>query len=308
MPIFNPVKVLTSKVKPISSTHRYYLVSFLLFASCEKTMVTDPNYEKEVMNFRQRRVAFLKSEKGYINLVGLFWLREGENSFGSGADNDMVFPAEFPDNFGVAIKSGGSVKFDYSQPVTHNDQEDLASLTFLLDERPNLFSWKSFQWFILESGGNYAVRLRNFENPALKKTLNLNFYPVDNDWRIMGEYEAYPETRTRSVTNVRDIKYDQQTPGIITFKRNGKKYSLESNTSGESMSVIFMDGTTGQETFSGGRFLLLDKPDDQGNIILDFNKALNFPCAFNAFTTCPVPPEKNRLTLMVSAGERAYIY
>ncbi|SVE31310.1 uncharacterized protein METZ01_LOCUS484164, partial [marine metagenome] len=102
--------------------------------------------------------------------------------------------------------------------------------------------------------------------------------------------------------------YDQQAPGIITFKRNGKKYSLEPNTSGESMSVIFMDGTTGQETFSGGRFLLLDKPDDQGKIILDFNKALNFPCAFNAFTTCPVPPEKNRLTLMVSAGERAYIH
>ena len=294
--------------KRISSTHRYYLVSLLLVMSCEKTMVAYPNYEREIINFRQSRVTFLKSEKGYINLVGLFWLREGENSFGSGADNDMVFPAEFPENFGVAIKSGDSIKFDYSQPVNHNDQEYLAGLTFLLDERPNLFSWKSFQWFILESGGNYAVRLRNFENPALKKTLNLNFYPVDNDWRIMGEYEAYPETRTRSITNIRDIKYDQQTPGIITFKRNGKKYSLESNTSGESMSVIFMDGTTGQETFSGGRFLLLDKPDDQGKIILDFNKALNFPCAFNAFTTCPVPPEKNRLTLMVSAGERAYIH
>ena len=293
-------------VKPISSTYRYYFVSFLLFASCEKTMVTDPNYEREIMNFRQSRVAFLKSEKGYINLVGLFWLREGENSFGSGADNDMVFPAEFPENFGVAIKSGKSIKFDYSQSVTHNDQEDLASLTFLLDERPNLFSWKSFQWFILESGGNYAVRLRNFENPVLKKPLNLNFYPVDNDWRIMGQYEAYPETRTRTITNIRDIEYDQQAPGIITFKRNGKKYSLEPNTSGESMSVIFMDETTGQETFSGGRFLLLDKPDDQGNIILDFNKALNFPCAYNSFTTCPIPPERNRLTFFVEAGEKAY--
>ena len=295
-------------VKPISSTHRYFLISFLLFMSCEKTMVADPNYEKVVMDFRQSRVAFLKSEKGYINLVGLFWLREGENSFGSGADNDMVFPAEFPENFGVAIKSGKSIKFDYSQSVSHNDQEDLASLTFLLDERPNLFSWKSFQWFILESGGNYAVRLRNFENPVLKKPLNLNFYPVDNAWRIMGQYEAYPETRTRTITNIRDIKYDQQAPGIITFKSNGTKYSLEPNTSGESMSVIFMDGTTGKETFSGGRFLLLDEPDNQGKIILDFNKALNFPCAFNAFTTCPVPPEKNRLTLMVSAGERTYVY
>ena len=274
--------------------------------SCEKTMVEDPNYEREIMNFRQSRVTFLKSEKGYINLVGLFWLKEGENSFGSGADNDMVFPAEFPENFGIAIKSGDSIKFDYSQPVTHNDQEDMASLTFLLDKRPNLFSWKSFQWFILESGGNYAVRLRNFENPVLIKPLNLNFYPVDNDWRIMGQYEAYPETRIRSITNIRNIDYDQQAPGIIRFKRNGKKYSLEPNTSGESMSVIFMDGTTGQKTFSGGRFLSLDKPDDQGKIILDFNKALNFPCALNAFTTCPIPPERNRLTFLVEAGEKAY--
>ncbi len=293
-------------VKRISSTHQYFLVSLLLFMSCEKTMVADPNYEREVINFRQSRVTFLKSEKGYINLVGLFWLKEGENSFGSGADNDMVFPAEFPENFGVAIKSGDSIKFDYSQPVTHNDQEDMASLTFLLDKRPNLFSWKSFQWFILESGGNYAVRLRNFENPVLIKPLNLNFYPVDNDWRIMGQYEAYPETRIRSITNIRNIDYDQQAPGIIRFKRNGKKYSLEPNTSGESMSVIFMDGTTGQKTFSGGRFLVLDKPDENGDIILDFNKALNFPCAYNIYTTCPIPPEKNRLALSVSAGEKNY--
>ena len=66
-----------------------------------------------------------------------------------------------------------------------------------------------------------------------------------------------------------------------------------------------MDHTTGNETFSGGRFLLLDEPDNNGNIILDFNKALNFPCAYNAYTTCPVPPESNRLALAVLAGEKA---
>ena len=293
-------------VKPISSTHRYFLISFLLFISCEKTMVADPNYEKVVMDFRQSRVAFLKSEKGYINLVGLFWLREGENSFGSGADNDMVFPAEFPENFGVAIKSGKSIKFDYSQPVTHNDQEDLASLTFLLDERPNLFSWKSFQWFILGSGGNYAVRLRNFENPVLDKPLDLKFYDVTESWRVTGRYTAYEELRNRTITNIRDIDYEQKTPGMITFRRYGKLFTFEPTLSGDGMSVIFMDKTTGKETFAGGRFLVLGKPDENGDITLDFNKALNFPCAYNAYTTCPIPPEKNRLSLTVSAGEKIY--
>ena len=269
-------------------------------------MVADPNYEKVVMDFRQSRVAFLKSEKGYINLVGLFWLREGENSFGAGADNDMVFPAEFPENFGVAIKSGKSIKFDYSQSVTHNDQEDLARLTFLLDERPNLFSWKSFQWFILESGGNYAVRLRNFENPVLDKPLDLKFYDVTESWRVTGRYTAYEELRNRTITNIRDIDYEQKTPGMITFRRYGKLFTFEPTLSGDGMSVIFMDKTTGKETFAGGRFLVLGKPDENGDITLDFNKALNFPCAYNAYTTCPIPPGKNRLSLTVSAGEKIY--
>jgi uncharacterized protein (DUF1684 family) len=41
-------------------------------------------------------------------------------------------------------------------------------------------------------------------------------------------------------------------------------------------------------------------------MIIDFNKAENPPCAYNAYTTCPLPPEQNRLRVRVEAGEKAY--
>jgi uncharacterized protein (DUF1684 family) len=43
-----------------------------------------------------------------------------------------------------------------------------------------------------------------------------------------------------------------------------------------------------------------------GKVPLDFNRAENPPCAFNAYATCPLPPEENRLQVRVEAGEKIY--
>lgn len=281
------------------------LTTLLLFSACTSKEQLDPNYEKEMLDFRQRRVEFLKSEKGYLNLVGLFWLKEGENSFGSGSANDLQFPDAFPENFGTADKSEKTVTFSYGEPVVLKGEE-LTSAAIDVDDRSQIFAWGPFQWFILESGGHYAIRMRNLESPVLDKPLNLKFYDVTESWRITGRYTAYDEERSRTITNIRDISYEQNAPGMITFGRDGKSYSFEPRFGSDGMSVIFMDKTTGSETFAGGRFLVLDEPDEDGTILLDFNKALNFPCAYNAYTTCPIPPERNRLSLRVSAGELKY--
>lgn len=286
--------------------HILLITLFLNTMECTGSASNDSEYEKEVMDIRQRRVEFLKSEKGYLNLVGLFWLKEGHNSFGSGIKNDLQFPETFPMNFGYANKSGKTISFSYNEPVILNNDQDVSSATIDADDRSQVFSLGSFSWFILESGGNYAVRMRNFNNPVLNKPLDLKFYKITKSWRVTGKYNAYDKVTSRTITNIRDINYEQKAPGIITFQRNGELFTFEPRLSGEGMSVIFMDKTTGKETFSGGRFLLLDEPDENGDITLDFNKALNFPCAYNAYTTCPIPPERNRLSLAVSAGEKAY--
>ena len=41
-------------------------------------------------------------------------------------------------------------------------------------------------------------------------------------------------------------------------------------------------------------------------VVLDFNKAINPPCAFTEFATCPLPLKENRLPVRIEAGELAY--
>ena len=41
-------------------------------------------------------------------------------------------------------------------------------------------------------------------------------------------------------------------------------------------------------------------------MVLDFNEAYNPPCAFNPYTTCPIPLKENILPIKILAGEKAY--
>ena len=69
---------------------------------------------------------------------------------------------------------------------------------------------------------------------------------------------------------------------------------------------MFGDATNGSETYGGGRFVYTDLPSDDGTVILDFNKSYNPPCVFTAYSTCPLPPEQNKLPMAVRSGERVY--
>ena len=68
---------------------------------------------------------------------------------------------------------------------------------------------------------------------------------------------------------------------------------------------VFRDASSGQETYETARFFYSDLLDD-GTTVLDFNQANNPPCAFNQYTTCPIPLRENRLPVKVLAGEKAY--
>ena len=288
------------------------IVFFLLLFSigsygCFKNDYADPYYVKEVKDFRKGRVKFLKSEEGYLNLVGLFWLNNGKNTFGSDNNNDLHFPQEFPKKFGTVTRLENKLSFTFEEPVSFNNDSIITSSTIDIDDKSNFFSYGPFRWFIIKSADNYAIRMRNLETPILKENLNLRFYEIDQSWRITGKFTPYDNYRTSIITNVRDHDYKQKIPGIIHFRRDGKAFSFEPNYTKYGMQVMFTDQSTGSETFSGGRFLLLKIPNDNQEVILDFNKALNFPCAVNDYTTCPIPPKTNHIDLMVSAGEKVYI-
>ena len=281
-----------------------FITAGILLSGCSISTATD--YEKELLTFKKNRVTSLKSRSGYLNLVGLHWIAEGKSQFGSDPGNEFVFPKEFPANFGSVTKKGDRFIFNFRETVLLDSAEKISNFSFSTEALDHTFSWHSYQWFVIKRGENYAIRLKDFENPDMDPKFEIPYYPIDVSWKIKGSFEAYPPGKNRTISNIFGHPIEQPAIGIVSFLVGGKSFSLEAHMEGPKRTIIFMDGTTGNETYSGGRELYFDAPDGDGNVIVDFNKAFNFPCAFNLFTTCPVPPPINRLKINITAGEKVF--
>jgi uncharacterized protein (DUF1684 family) len=94
-------------------------------------------------------------------------------------------------------------------------------------------------------------------------------------------------------------------PGYVSFTIAGQEYHLEAlleSANAKELFFMFRDATSGKTTYGAGRYLYTELPKD-GRVIVDFNRAMNPPCAFTEFATCPLPPAANRLPIGVTAGE-----
>jgi uncharacterized protein (DUF1684 family) len=98
---------------------------------------------------------------------------------------------------------------------------------------------------------------------------------------------------------------DESTPGYAEFELGGKTWRLEPTVEDGLLFFTFRDATSGKETYPPGRFMKSEMPKN-GEVLLDFNKAYNPPCAFTAFATCPLPPRQNTVGAAITAGEKKY--
>ncbi|MGX5853368.1 DUF1684 domain-containing protein [Dyadobacter jiangsuensis] len=267
---------------------------------------TDNTYEEQIRDWHQKRVESLKAESGWLNLAGLFWLKEGSNTFGSAEQNDIIFPegksnavlGEFVlQNDKITLKAKPDAQiFNGDQPVTELD--------IFPDGKPVTLKHGPLRWFVIKRGEKYAIRLRDLEGEYLKGFTGIERYPVQEKWRVKARFVP-TQGRTVSITDITGRTDNQVSPGKLVFTVDGKEYNLDAVGKPESLFIIFADQTNKHETYGSGRFLYSSVEAD-GTAWLDFNKAINPPCAFSPYATCPLPPKQNKLTLAVSAGEKRY--
>jgi uncharacterized protein (DUF1684 family) len=157
-----------------------------------------------------------------------------------------------------------------------------------------------------KSGERFAIRLRDPEHTLRKTFSGLGWFPVDTAYRVQARFEPYDSPKSVPMLNILGDLEQFTSPGRVVFELQGETIDLEPVVSEENdLFFVFRDGTSGKETYGAARFLHADMPQ-AGQVILDFNKAYNPPCAFNPFTTCPLPPRENRLALRIEAGELMY--
>lgn len=291
------------------------VVSLGWLASCNLATTREAEidraaYVQEVESWQQKRNTYQVSETGWVNLAGLFWLKEGINSFGSAAGNDLIFPEnKIPERAGffilqndvVTIKGNPGVKFR----INHREMDN--GLAYHPDSSRILMEYGPLRWFVIRREDKTGIRLRDLESPLLKEFKGIDFFPIDMQWRLEGRVEWADSSRTIEITNVLGQTAQQRSVATLVFSWQGKEYTLDALDEGnKEFFIIFGDDTNARETYGAGRYLYVPLPDSTGRVMLDFNKAYNPPCAFTEFATCPLPPTQNTLPFAIRAGEKNY--
>jgi len=269
-------------------------------------------YLEEINNWHQKREVNLKSETGWLTVSGLFWLDEGENTFGASKENKIVFPkGKADEKLGSFILMNGKVQLNIliGVEVKRNDTLFNTGIIFSdeIEEQSIILSHRNLKWFIIKRGNRFGLRLRDLESDARKQFTHINRYPVDKKWIITARYEAPINKKTIPIHDVIGNTTETEFGGTLHFEIDEKKYQLDATIEGEDdLFIVFADYTSGITTYGAGRFLYAKKPKESNTVILDFNKTYNPPCAFTNFATCPLPPDQNKLPFEVLAGELKY--
>lgn len=154
-------------------------------------------------------------------------------------------------------------------------------------------------------GGGYALRVFDARSEAIENFGGIDAFPYNPDWVVTAAWSENPAGTTMGFEHLKDEgkTREEVVPGRITFTRDGVDYDLAAFKSGRALQLVFADSTSGDSTYSVGRFLFV-APNADGTITLDFNRAVLPPCAFSYAFNCPMPPKQNRFGVPIEAGEK----
>lgn len=269
----------------------------------------DSAHRQAVEEWRANRHASLSAPDGYLSQVGLEWLKDGENRVGSAADNDIRLTGG-PALWGSVFLENGQVRFvRVAENQVTIDGERLSEAVLIADTEGKATTVRygtfSFHVIFRES---FALRVKDSQAAARLNFEGVENYPINGDWLINGRFIHAREGSTIEIVNVLGQVSDSSVLGTFEFEKNGKTHSLLGLVDEEAGDAwfIFADRTSGHDTYGAGRFLHSDAMPVDGYLTIDFNKAYNPPCAFNPYSTCPLPPQRNRMDLEVTAGEKDF--
>ncbi len=291
--------------------YRASWLPLVLIVLASTALADDFAYRQSVERWRQDYQNILTSDTGWLTVSGLFWLREGENSFGSDLHNDFVLPASAPAHAGVFDFHSGKVTVRISPGVTVTmNGRPIQTADLRPDSREDRLVLGDITLYVHASGNRLAIRMKDKNSKLRTNFTGLKWFPIDESWRVKAHYVPYDSPKQLGSRNVLGDPIKLDIVGYLAFSLRGQNLRLEVESGNEGgFFIVFRDLTSGKETYPASRFIDTEAPKDgpEGKTVdLDFNKAYNPPCAYNPYTTCPLPLPGNRLHLAIPAGEKLY--
>lgn len=260
--------------------------------------MTPREHEAAVRAWWAARDARLRDPDGWLTLVGLHWLKPGENRFGADSANEIVLRGDgVPPYAGTLVLEDGIVRL--GEDVLADDTTG----------EPTVIDLGALRMYVILRGERRGLRVRDHAAPALRTFEGMRHFPIDPAWRVSGRLEPAPAGEEIEIVDVTGAVSHEPTPGRVAFERDGALWRIEALPGDEedgSLWLVFGDATNGHETYGGGRMLYTEPVAADGSVAADFNLAYNPPCVFSPYATCPLPPPQNRLSVRIEAGELAY--
>jgi len=266
------------------------------------------DYTASIEKWRTESEAKLKSDTGWLTVSGLFWLKEGKNTFGSAPGNDLVLPKGVPAQVGYFLRTGKriGVTVNPGVPVTLVGKPVTKIDALVNDDnaKEDILVLGDLSLLVIDRGTKIGIRMRDKNSDLRKNFTRKTWFPVDPSYRVMAKFIPQPE-RVIRIPNIVGELEEHKAIGLTEFVIKRKTYRLEPVLADGQFFYIFKDKTAGKQTYGAGRYLYSAMPKD-GKVEMDFNKAYNPPCVFTPYATCPLPLKLNQLDIPLPVGELKY--
>ncbi|HEV3170455.1 MAG TPA: DUF1684 domain-containing protein [Actinocrinis sp.] len=253
---------------------------------------SDARYVREWREWRAGWEQFLAQPHGWLAVASLNWVED--------------VPQQYPGHPGVWWQEGDKLYVDPQGQTMSSNGESFTDvrafdLTAAADDTRIVAG-------DLEIGITYRDQylLVTYDPLAAARTefRGVPTYAPDPRWVLKGRLEAHATQKSVSFDTVGAEKRTYSSPGTIRFGYAGGEHTLTPTIERDAIVIVFTDATSGVTTYGACRSLSVPTPDEDGTVVLDFNRALNLPCAFSDMPVCPVAPLENRLPFAVEAGEK----
>ena len=276
--------------------------------SPEKAHPLPADHTQQVQQWRDKHEADYRRD--WASIAGLFPLKPGPNTAGTAPGNDVLLTGALPPKLGTFVLEGDQVRFEPAAGAAIKIKDQPVTAPMVLEDDSSSSADEllagDIRLVIHKSGHTWSLRVRDPNGPLAKGFLGFQWFPIEPRFRVVGRFIRDAEPKSLQVVNTYGDVDSYKSEGVIEFTLNGDTLRLRPfTTRPKRFYIVFRDASSGHETYEAARFLYADLLDD-GTTVLDFNEAYNPPCAFNPFTTCPIPIPENRLAVKVLAGEKAY--
>jgi uncharacterized protein len=277
------------------------------------------DWQRELLAWRAKRATNLQAPEGWLSLIALGWLKEGDNTFGSGEDCRIQIGAKVPSHIAIVRLEKGTLRLlpppeGFPKELLVDGQPAREQILLADDaDKTSKLTIGTITVIVIHRDDQFGLRVKDPQAPTRVDFHGLRWYAPNAAYRVHARWIPYNPAKVLDIPTVLGTTTHLPAPGVAEFTLDGQVLRLEpvlEDPRSTDLFFILRDVTSKTTTYGAGRFLYTELPDhgvtQPGEVWLDFNRLVNPPCAFTAYATCPLPAPQNRLSVPIPAGERRY--